>query len=81
MNYEIWLRIITIHQYAKDLLIKCEEIDSHQLSGFIQPFKEQRDALEHIMRAQAAFYDINDDISDDVKEKYINWNLEKALGH
>jgi hypothetical protein len=60
------------------LLIKGEEI-SLNLDGFIQPFKEQRDALEHIIRARASELDIVKDIEDTAK--YITGNLEKALGH
>lgn len=79
MYDEIWKRIIIVHQYSKDLLLKGEEINL-KLDGFIQPFKEQRDALEHIIRVQAAKYNIVSDIEED-KEKYISGNLEKVLGH
>jgi len=75
---EIWARIIEVHQYAKELMIKGEEIGSaFEYETFIQPLQEQRHALEHIVRAR--YSELNPENDED--DKYIEQNLEKALGH
>lgn len=71
---EIWLQLIQIHNITKELYIKSEEY-SDELYSFIQPIKEQRDAYEHVIRAQANFYSL------DRNDAYIMKNLSKAMGH
>ncbi len=73
MYDDIWLQIIEIHQKSKRLFLIAEE---QKLKTFIQPLKEQRDTLDHIIRAQAGILKINEQ-----NEDYIRKNLDKALGH
>lgn len=69
---EIWKNIVEIHQFAKELWIIGEEISGQT---FIQPLQEQRHALEHIIRARI------EEQQENRNDKYIQRNLEKALGH
>lgn len=46
----LWNNIIEIHKCTKELYLLSEEY-SENLKMFIQPIKEMRDALEHIIRA------------------------------
>ena len=45
-----WNDYSFIHNTTKELYILSEELES-DFSSFIQPIKEQRDSLEHIVRA------------------------------
>lgn len=78
-DYEknFWITFLNIHQKTKNIYIKAEEYDT-EFCSIIQPIKEQRDALDHIVRAYTEI------ITDDTKEKdekYIKKNFEKAIGH
>jgi len=74
-----WLRLFSVHNVTKGLYILSEEF-SVGLMDFLQPIKEMRDAHEHVIRAQGAFYERGVNLSDEEK-KYILKNLEKALSH
>lgn len=76
---DFWNDYSYIHNATKELYILIEEYDD-ELSSFIQPIKEQRDSLEHIVRAYNKYYknDLNTSKSD---EQYITGNLSKAIGH
>ena len=69
-----WEIISTIHNITKELYIISEEY-SDELSSFIQPIKELKDAYEHIVRANSNMY------SNEADENYIITNMEKAIGH
>lgn len=71
-----WKLIVEVHQYTKELLTLAEEI-SPSLKTFIPPVKEQRDALEHIIRAKA--FEI--ELQDVDNPKYIDEQINKTLGH
>lgn len=73
---ETWRDVIHVHQHVKGLMLQGEELDLEQ-NTFIQPIRELRDALEHIIRVRAAEMGIGEDCDD----KYIKVNLDKALGH
>ncbi len=79
MSEETWRRIIEIHQYAKDLMLLGEEYDPKHRT-FLQPMKEQRDALEHIIRARSKELGVLD-VDEQKNEGYIRGNYDKALGH
>jgi hypothetical protein len=68
-----WKDLIRVHQSVKKMLLEFEEFDG---KTFLQPIKEQRDALEHVMRARAAEIRL-------VPQPlaYVRDNLSKALGH
>jgi hypothetical protein len=77
MHEEIWKKIIILHVQSKSLILKAEEFD-RDFKGFLQPFSEQRSALEHIIRARAAELSL---INADISDSYVKDNLQKALGH
>jgi len=79
VSEETWRRIIEIHQHAKDLMLLAEEYDpKHQT--FLQPMKEQRDALEHIIRARSKELGVRE-VDEQRTEDYIRGNYDKAVGH
>ena len=77
MSDEIWQKIIRIHSHTKALILQAEEIDPER-AFFLPPMIQQRDALDHIVRARAAQLRI---IQREDSEEYIEANLDKALGH
>lgn len=77
---DFWNEYSYIHNSTKELYILTEEYDE-ELSSFIQPIKEQRDSLEHIVRAYNKYYYKNDLRISKSDEQYIKGNLSKALGH
>lgn len=74
-----WKKFTFIYTTTKELYILSEEYDD-ELSSFIQPIKEQRDALEHIVRAYSRMPGGVLVLSEDDQE-YICKNLNKAIGH
>lgn len=76
---DFWANYSYIHNTTKTLYILSEEYDD-ELSSFIQPIKEQKDSLEHIVRAYSRYASIEGPISKE-DEKYITQNLDKAMGH
>lgn len=74
-----WKDYVFIHNETKRLYILSEEYDN-ELSSFIQPIKEQRDSLEHIVRAYDRITNSGDTLSKK-DEEYIQENLSKAKGH
>ncbi|GMV93133.1 MAG: hypothetical protein AMXMBFR82_29110 [Candidatus Hydrogenedentota bacterium] len=88
---DYWKALVQVHQHTKDLYLVGEE-SNPELKTWLQPIREQRDALEHIVRSQARAYDIRsnadgqdpatpneDDATEDAE--YIKSNLRHALGH
>ena len=71
-----WKLIAEVHQHTKELLTLAEEI-SPGLKSFIPPVKEQRDALEHIIRAKA--YEL--DLKKVDNQNYVEDQIDKTLGH
>lgn len=74
-----WKNFIYIYTITKELYILAEEYDD-EFSSFIQPIKEQRDALEHIVRSYSRMGNEVTDLSKE-DEEYIRNNLSKATGH
>lgn len=76
-----WNDFCYIYNQSKELYILAEEYDD-ELSSFIQPIKEHKDALEHIVRAYSKYYSLNPNTSNLSKNtEYIEQNLSKAIGH
>lgn len=71
---EFWEDFCKVHQKLKEFYIKSEEY-SKDFSTILQPIKEQKDALEHIVRVYCELLIGNED------EKYIRENFSKAKGH
>jgi len=83
---ELWLRLIEIHQHTKELILKSEESGPEKIEfrAFLQPLKEQRDVLEHIIRAQAALHlsaEPSKPEGDFSAEEIAIKNLDKAVSH
>jgi hypothetical protein len=76
---ELWTQIVELQETVKDLVIWAEENNVDKLETFIQPIKEQRDALTHLCRAKAAELGLKEGEGDFTG--YIQRNLDKALGH
>ena len=75
-DYErkFWEDFCKVHKKLKEFYIRSEE-HSKDFSTILQPIKEQKDALEHIVRVYCELLDGNED------EKYIAENFSKAKGH
>jgi hypothetical protein len=83
-----WQLIVKVHMYTKAFLLKAEEIDpGHQF--FFPPLIQQRDALDHVMRAayaqvfpeEYAAEAAHDVDRDPDAQKYTEAQLGKAIGH
>jgi hypothetical protein len=72
---EPWRILVELHNRIKALLLFAEECEIEHRT-FMAPVIQQRDALDHIMRAQAAELGMREGGDD-----YIATNLDKALGH
>lgn len=74
-----WDKLVRIHNHAKTVFLLAEEFD-RSFRHFLQPIRELRDALEHIIRAQAAERGINEEA--ETKEPgYVAHSYDKAIGH
>lgn len=81
---DYWIILCQIHILTKKYYILSEEINI-RMETVVQPIKEQRDALEHIVRVYSALM-LDDDVavkkySDVDIDTYIRTNMEKAIGH
>lgn len=76
LEKNFWCDFCKIHKELKRIYILSEE-HSNDFSSILQPIKEQRDALEHIVRAYYKI--INAPDSENIS--YIEKNLSKAKGH
>ena len=82
-----WELLVQVHNTTKTLLLKTEEVDPvHEF--YYPPLMQQRDALDHIMRA--AFAWVNPETIASQKDadgkpqdpgKYASRQIDKALGH
>jgi len=70
--------LVRLYVRTKRLVLSAEEMDPESKSN-IAVFKEQRDALDHVMRALADVLDGEE--SDPPDPKYFTMQLEKARGH
>lgn len=75
---EYWRKIVIVHNYAKAILIYCEEADLNQKT-FLQPWNELRNSLEHLVRYKACELGLLTPAES--PEKYQLANLDRALGH
>ena len=80
-----WELLVKVHNYAKAIILKAEEVDpDHEF--YYPPLIQQRDALDHIMRAAFAWL-FPERMSDPEKEsppdpaEYASKQIDKALGH
>ncbi|MBN1343291.1 MAG: hypothetical protein JXQ73_11460 [Phycisphaerae bacterium] len=80
-----WRLIVQVHNMAKALLLKAEEVDpDHEF--YYPPLIQQRDALDHIIRAQFALL-FPEKLACGVNgqgqspDEYAARQLDKALGH
>jgi hypothetical protein len=71
-----WRVIVELYKHTKALIILAEENEFDELKTFIQPFLEQRSALDHICRAMSVKIGIQSNT-----EEYVIQSLDKAIGH
>jgi len=77
MSKDQWKKLVQIHNYAKRLTLLGEEVDpEHEFA--LGPLIQQRDTLEHIMRAKACELGL---AKPEDPESYMITNMDKALGH
>jgi hypothetical protein len=77
LSEELWRKIVEVHNQTKLLLLMAEEMEV-SFNDFLAPVLQQRDTLEHIIRAKAAEIGIRP-VGD--PGSYVEANLDKALGH
>jgi hypothetical protein len=80
MHDDLWKRIVEVHGHAKALTLRAEELDP-QHEFFFAPVIQQRDAHDHILRAQSAELGLRSFEDTPALEDYVTSNLDKALGH
>ena len=82
LDYEknFWTTFSNLYLMTKDMYIKAEEYDD-EFCSIMQPIKEQRDALDHMVRSYSELVNSENDHLDENKEKYVQKNLDKAIGH
>lgn len=73
------LRLVNLYTEVKSFILKAEELDA-RLESNIAVIKEQRDALDHVMRFIGRCLR-NDFEDNDEDEKYISLQIDKACGH
>lgn len=66
--------ILRVYTTTKRLVLRAEELDAENRSN-ISVFKEQRDALDHLMRALAKHLEGSE------QDDYIPLQIDKAKGH
>lgn len=80
---QFWAGFVQLYNATKSYLLLIEEIEP-QHSTIIQPVKEQRDALDHIIRAYVFFERINvceDDEQKDSLVKSLTEEFKRANSH
>ncbi len=82
---EVWKLIVTVHNFTKMLLLKAEEVDpEHEF--YYPPLIQQRDTLDHIVRAAFGILypeklPPDKEGNAQVPEKYARKQMDKSLGH
>jgi len=74
---ETWKQLVEIHTRAKGMLLKAEEIDPNR-TFFVASMVQQRDALDHIIRAASVEHGV---VTKEDDEQYIHFHTGKALSH
>lgn len=93
LHSDVWREIVVVHNHTKTISLLAEEND-RDFKNYFHPIKEQRDALEHIVRATASDKGLlqgplldNPDSTVALRyakgapEDYSRRSLDKALGH
>lgn len=84
-NAEKWNLLVQLHNYCKSLLLKAEELDpKHEF--YFPPLIQQRDALDHIVRAEFALIypdklPKGKDGNPEPATEYAEKQMVKAIGH
>lgn len=73
------LRLVDLYTEVKSFILKAEELDA-RLESNIAVIKEQRDALDHVMRFIGRC--LRNDFEENEKDQeYISLQIDKACGH
>lgn len=79
-SHEYWDNICELFSKIKKYLLLIEELESEHAT-VMQPVKEQRDALDHIVRAYGIYTYLNNSSSDNEKWNDFYKEFERAKGH
>lgn len=75
---DFWDKFISIYKNTKELYILSEEYEPG-FNSYIQPIKEQKDALDHIVRSYFRYISTP---KLDIKDlEYMKANFQKSIGH
>ena len=74
-----WQRLVEIHNCTKSFILKAEEVDP-QHEFYFPPLIQQRDALDHIVRAATVWVQPPEKHSTKSPD-YIRIQMDKAIGH
>ena len=73
------LRLVELYTGVKSFILKAEELDA-RLESNIAVIKEQRDALDHVMRFIGRY--LQNEFEESEKDQdYISLQIDKACGH
>jgi hypothetical protein len=79
LHSEDLLRLVDLYTGVKSFILKAEELDA-RLESNIAVIKEQRDALDHVMRFIGRC--LKNDFEESEKDQdYISLQIDKACGH
>lgn len=78
---EKWDLIVEVHNQTKALILYAEEVDPEH-TFFWPPLIQQRDALDHIIRAQRiALHPAQISEGKGTADEYVTAQLDKTIGH
>ncbi|MDE5770303.1 MAG: hypothetical protein K2I06_01550, partial [Ruminococcus sp.] len=80
---DFWNTFSNLYLMTKEMYIKAEEYDD-EFCSIMQPIKEQRDALDHMVRSYGELIKSNNnnkDVLNEEQKKYVQKNFDKAIGH
>lgn len=80
VNEDVWDKIVRVHGHAKRLTLRAEELDPEG-EFFFPPVLQQRDAHDHVVRAQAAMLGLKEFDTPSARADYVRDTLDKAPGH
>lgn len=71
--------LVELYAQVKKFVLRAEELDA-RLESNIAVIKEQRDALDHVMRFMGRFLR-GDSEEDEERDRYVTLQIDKARGH
>lgn len=75
---DLWRAIVRLHNEVKGLFLLAEELELRRFRTFFQPISELRNAYEHLIRAKANEYGLDEEQND---IQYQQKSMRRTLGH